>query len=164
MTTLCVDVPYNYGDTGVSGIVFSSNATVKPSQKTRVRLPNHLLGRKLKLKNYAYAVSTAFSMNDPAGVIGYFKLLLSFGSRTASNSYVITRTYAQATVFDASTVLEEAISLPYSTTQTEFSGCWSTIELPSTAETEMFIDLSVPSQDGTKNYGFKYLTLWFDVL
>lgn len=164
MTTLCVDVPYNYTATSTSVILFSSNTEILPAQKTRVRLPNHLLGRKLKLKNYAYAVSTDLTLTTPVGTIGYFKLQLSFGSRTASNSYVITHSYLQPSTLDPSVVIEEAIALPFSTTQTEFNGCWSYIQLPSTAETEMFIDVSVPTQVAATDYGFKYLTLWFDVL
>lgn len=170
MKTLTVDVPWNYSDAGtpaVNAVAFSTNATtsLKPSKRSRVRLPNNLATRTLKLKNFAYALLTSGGFEDPTGVIGYFKVDLSFGSRKVSSSYVITHPYTNSTnPPEGSTILEESIALPFSSTNTEFNGCWSVIELPSTAETEMFVDISVPEQSGTVDYGFKYLTLWFDVL
>lgn len=170
MTTLCVDVPWNYNDGaplgGTSVIAFSSNSTasLRPQLKQRVRLPSHLIGRKLKLKNYIYVVTPASGFLNPIGVIGYFKLQLSFGSRNISNSYLVSHSYAPTQPVTDSTVLEETIALPFFSTPTDFSGCWSTIQVPTTAETEMFIDVSVPAQNGVKDYGFSFLTLWFDVL
>lgn len=160
MTTLCVDVPYNYFDTP-NIIAFASNTDIKPEQRSRVLLPNNILGKKLKLKNFIYRIDTIIG-EDHTDKIGYFKLQLSFGSRAVSSSYVITHNYdASAT---SASLMEEAIALPFSTTETSFNGCWSEIQLPSTAQTEMFIDVSVPLQATGNEFAFTFLTLWFDVL